>query len=111
MTGRWAVAVALFVYCATAGADRAVTPISVCQIPDRAPYAAMQPQQVHFTNVAAEAGLMERQCFIRTTPNCLFRQYDPKLKRWDKFDVYLSVYSREGLENAASNRDDLGVYQ
>ena len=84
VTGRWIVAVALFVYCATAGADRAVTPISVCKIPDRAPYAAMQPQQVHFTNVAAEAGLMERQCFIRTTPNCLFRQYDPKLKRWDK---------------------------
>ena len=65
--------------------DATASKPSVCSVPDRTPYAALQPQSAHFTNVADEAGLGNaRQCYIRTSPNCLFKQYDPKLKRWDK---------------------------
>ena len=65
--------------------DATASKPSICSVPDRTPYAALQPQNAHFTNVADEAGLGNaRQCYIRTSPNCLFKQYDPKLKRWDK---------------------------
>ena len=56
----------------------------ICIVKDKAPHATLQPMQAKFTNVAQQAGLVDRQCFIRTTPNCLFKQYDPKLDRWDK---------------------------
>eukprot|EP00944_MAST-04C_sp_MAST-4C-sp1_P008866 g8866.t1 len=63
--------------------DKGLSP-AVCIVKDTAPHATLQPVQARFTDVAQEAGLVERQCFIRTTPNCLFKQYDPKLQRWDK---------------------------
>ena len=56
--------------------DKGLSP-AVCIVKDTAPHATLQPVQARFTDVAQEAGLVERQCFIRTTPNCLFKQYDP----------------------------------
>jgi hypothetical protein len=44
----------------------------------------MNPSGATFTNVAQELGLTPRQCNVRTSPNCLFDQWDPKLMKWDK---------------------------
>jgi len=41
------------------------------------------PTIVSFTNVAHELGLREEQCEVRTSPNCLFDQFDQDLKKWD----------------------------
>ena len=43
-----------------------------------------EPQEVMFTNVAPALKMMHRQCRVRTSPNCLFDQWDPKMKQWDK---------------------------
>ena len=42
------------------------------------------PSSVSFSDVSSQIGLNERQCEVRTSPNCLFPQYDNKLKRWDQ---------------------------
>jgi hypothetical protein len=41
------------------------------------------PTIVSFTNVAHELGLREEQCEVRTSPNCLFDQFDQDLRKWD----------------------------
>ena len=42
------------------------------------------PSSVAFTDVAGAAGINALQCEIRTSPNCLFPQWDKTLKRWDQ---------------------------
>merc|ERR1711991_154854 len=42
-----------------------------------------QQQQQHFTEVG-QGIFLHSQSKIRTSPNCLFPQYDPKLKQWDR---------------------------
>ena len=41
------------------------------------------PQAVTFRNVAHEVGLHSRQAQVKTSPNCIFPQWDKKLRRWD----------------------------
>jgi len=41
------------------------------------------PKIVSFTNVAHDLGLRSDQCEVRTSPNCLFDQFDPALRKWD----------------------------
>ena len=43
-----------------------------------------KPSSVTFKDIVSEIGISKKQCKIRTSPNCLFPQYDNKLKRWDK---------------------------
>ena len=38
------------------------------------------PSSVSFSDVSSQIGLNERQCEVRTSPNCLFPQYDNKLR-------------------------------
>ena len=42
------------------------------------------PSGVTFTDVASELGFNEKQCVTRTSPNCIFPQYDNKLRAWDE---------------------------
>lgn len=43
-----------------------------------------KPEIVTFTNVAHDLGLRAEQCEVRTSPNCLFDQYDSQLNKWDE---------------------------
>ena len=39
-----------------------------------------KPSSVTFKDIVSEIGISKKQCKIRTSPNCLFPQYDNKLK-------------------------------
>ena len=41
------------------------------------------PQGVSFRNVAHDVGFRSRQAKVKTSPNCIFPQWDKKLRRWD----------------------------
>ena len=41
------------------------------------------PTVVNFKNIAAEIGIVAKQAEVRTSPNCLFDQFDPVVKKWD----------------------------
>jgi hypothetical protein len=57
---------------------------SVClQHPREQPPHDAPPSEVVFQNIAFEAGFRSRQSNVRTSPNCLFPQWDETLRTWD----------------------------
>ena len=52
-------------------------------LPSKTEAPTTAPTIVSFTNVANELGLREEQCEVRTSPNCLFDQFDQDLRKWD----------------------------
>ena len=46
--------------------------------------AAKTPSTATFVDVGEQAGFNQKQCTIRTSPNCIFPQYDNALKTWDE---------------------------
>ena len=50
-------------------------------LPSKTEAPTTAPTIVSFTNVANELGLREEQCEVRTSPNCLFDQFDQDLRK------------------------------
>ena len=65
--------------------DHSATGQTTCLVSDEFPEAKNMPATTRFTDIGpAVFAPTDVQCNVRTSPNCLFPQWDKKLKRWDE---------------------------
>ena len=65
--------------------DHSATGQRTCLRSDKVPEAKSMPTTTRFTDIGpAVFAPADVQCKVRTSPNCLFPQWDKKLKQWDE---------------------------
>ena len=65
--------------------DHSATGQRTCLRSDKVPEAKSMPTTTRFTDIGpAVFSPADVQCKVRTSPNCLFPQWDKKLKQWDE---------------------------
>jgi hypothetical protein len=64
-------------------------------------------QGATFNDIAFETGFRSRQSNVRTSPNCIFPQYDEKLRRWDKGGFCMEETLTGGVCVGDANGDGL----